>query len=157
MFKAKAIYQEILVSIDFNKEVGEKHKELIKQANVQAGSLVDYCESLIKNENCGGSLEIAAIMVGKFHEAGIRAFIGVVTDGENERYVVVFKINNGSYVADIEKEFDPAVCTRTYGLKYEEFVAENPSLKVFKNLFGNSCNDVFFGEFYSKVNKGYEV
>lgn len=157
MFNAKGIYQATLDSVKFDKKVGEKHKEQILAENVQAGGLADYCANLIEKEHSGGSLEIAAIMIKNFHNSGIRAFMGVVEneDKDAERYVVVFKIAGGSYVADIEKEFDPTNVSSVYGLKYEEFVAENPTTRVFKNLFGSSCNDVFFGDFYSKHNKEY--
>lgn len=157
MFKAKGIYLATLNSINFDKKVGEKHKEQIMSDNVQAGGLADYCMNLIEKEHTGGSLEIAAVLIQKFHNNGIRAFLGVVENENNEeqRYVVVFKIGGSSYVADIEKEFDQASENAVYGLKYEEFVAENPTVRVFKNLFGSSCNDVFFGDFYSKNNKEY--
>lgn len=157
MFKAKGIYLATLDSINFDKEVGKKHKEQIISDKVQAGGLADYCTELIEKEHAGGSLEIAAVLIKKFHNNGIRAFLGVVENENKEalRYVVIFKIGGSSYVADIEKEFDPAVENGVYGLKYVDFVAENPTTRVFKNLFGSSCNDVFFGDFYSKNNKEY--
>lgn len=157
MFKAKGIYLATLESINFDKKVGEKHKAQIMSDNVQAGCLADYCMNLIEKEHAGGSLEIAAVLIQKFHNNGIRAFLGVVENENKEvqRYVVVFKIGGSSYVADIEKEFDQASENAVYGLKYEDFVAENPAVRVFKNLFGSSCNDIFFGDFYSKNNKEY--